>query len=126
MLAEKSVLVGEGVVSAPGSSNSCLYCQRFPQTGWLDHIELLPLDDAGVVLEYVQHRQNVDTQPNATAGLTLKPVNQSYQFFYWSYVHNMRVAASSPEPDSLPQYFIKAECWADNKVQSEVAVVCHC
>ena len=30
-------------------------------------------------------------------------------------MHNMRVAAPSPEPGSLPQYFIKAECWASQR-----------
>ena len=85
------------------------------QVGWSDQIKLLALVKVGVILEYTQHRLHVESHPIPTAGLTLKPVNRGYKFFYWSYVHNMQVAAPSQEPGSLLQYFIKVECWASQK-----------
>lgn len=61
---------------------------------------------------------------NATVSITQKPLNQSYQsfywsYFYWSYVHNMHVAALSPAPGSPSQYFAKAEGWASQKKSSK-------
>ena len=83
------------------------------------------LGHVGRILDYLQHCQfstgskGGEPHLNATVGITQKPLNWGYQFFYWSYVHNMRVAAPSPAPGYPSQYFVKAECWASQKKSSK-------
>ena len=104
---------------------SCFTCQGFPQSGWSDHVAHLSSVHVGAILDYLQHRQlsteskGPEAHLNATASSTQKPLNRGYQFFYWSYAHNMRVAAPSPAPGSPSQYFVKAECWASQKKSSK-------
>ena len=110
-----------GAVSPSDGPESCFTCQGFPQSGWSDRVAHLPSVHVDVIIDYLQHRQlsteskGAEPHLNATAGITQKPLNRGYQFFYWSYVHNMRVAAPSPAPGSPSQHFVMAECWASQK-----------
>ena len=112
-------------VPALWPSPSCFTCQGFLQSGWSDHVAYLPSVHVGIILDYLQHRQlsteskGAEPHLNATVTITQKPLNRGYQFFYWSYVHNMHVAAPSPAPGSPSQYFVKAECWASQKKSSK-------
>ncbi len=117
---KKSTQISSAVSPSDGPE-SCFTCQGFPQSGWSDRVAHLPSVHVGVILDYLQHRQlsteskGAEPHLNATAGITQKPLNRGYQFFYWSYVHNMRVAAPSPAPGSPSQHFVMAECWASQK-----------
>ena len=103
----------------------CLTCQAFTQSGWSDHVAHLPSVHIGVILDYLQHRQlsteSKDAEPHlhATVSITQKPLNWGYQFFYWSYEHNMCIAAPPPAPGCPSQYFVKAEGWASQKKSSK-------
>ena len=114
-----------GAVSPVDCPESCFTCQGFPQSGWSDRVAHLPSVHVGVILDYLQHRQlsteskGGEPHLNTTVGITQKPLNRGYQFFYWSYVHNMRVVAPPPAPGCPSQYYVKAECWASQKKASK-------
>ena len=57
---------------------------------WTADVESLPSVTVGVLFKFLCLREVLLTN-NGTSQLTQKPLHRGYQFYFWSYVHNIRV-----------------------------------
>ena len=87
--------------ATPSSSRPKLTFPPASSDTWTADVESLPSVTVGVLFKFLCLREVLLTN-NGTSQLTQKPLHRGYQFYFWSYVHNIRVC-QLPERESILQ-----------------------
>ena len=81
---------------------------------WTADVESFPSVTVGVLFKFLCLREVLLTN-NGTSQLTQKPLHRGYQFYFWSYVHNIRVCQLPEKEHGMRVHLLMSNCWASQR-----------
>ena len=110
-----------GVVNTAGTHTSTASITKpvFPPSTsdvWSTDVMALPSINVRVLFQYlcVCEQQSMGGD---TPALTQKPLHRGYQFYYWSYIQNVRICLLPEKEQGVAVHLLTSQCWASQRKQ---------
>ena len=110
-----------GVVNTGGTHTSTASITKpvfppSPSDVWSTDVMALPAINVGVLFQYLCVREQQSMGGDAPA-LTQKPLHRGYQFYYWSFIHNVRICLLPEKEQGMAVHLLTSQCWASQRKQ---------
>ena len=87
--------------ATPAASESC--SETWPTSGWSDRPDTLPIVTTPVILAHLLQTGKVVSSD--TVQLTQKSLERGHDFYFWGYVHDVKVC------NSESKFYVESKCW---------------